>query len=244
MSTQERIRVVLDAFDAVERRDRARLDALYHPDVEFHWPPSLLAAWGGNAKMEGWDRFQPTAAERRMDPLVLAAGEDVVVHWHWRARAPEGELLDAPVLGVYRVRDGRLASARMFFFDGASVVDFLSGARRAGAGARAARRKGPLACDLEALTPPERERRADLGRRLLAARRRTEPLDDGYAAWFQPEAALAREALEFAMLERRCCPFLRIGVVFEEEPGAMRLELRGGEDVKLFLEAEMGLGRD
>jgi uncharacterized protein len=136
MNTQEHIRVVLDAFDAVERRDRARLDALYHPDVEFHWPPSLLDAWG-NARMESWDEVQPTKAERRMDPRVLAAGEDVVVQWHWRARGRHGRLLDAPVLGVYRVRDGRLASARMFFFDAASVLDFLKGERRARAGRQA-----------------------------------------------------------------------------------------------------------
>ncbi len=137
MNAQERVRVVLDAFDAVERRDRARLNALYHPLIEFHWPPSLLIAWGGNAKMEGWDQVQPTAAERRMDPRVLAADEDVVVQWHWRARGLDGELLETPVLGTYRVRDGKLACARMFFFDDTSVVDFLNRARRAQAAIQA-----------------------------------------------------------------------------------------------------------
>lgn len=131
MNTQGRIRLVLEAFDAVERRDRARLNALYHADVEFHWPPSLLIAWDGNATMEGWDQVQPTAAERRMDPRVAAADEDVVVQWHWRARGLDGELFETPVLGVYRVRDGKLADARMFFFDDASAVDFLNGVRRA-----------------------------------------------------------------------------------------------------------------
>jgi hypothetical protein len=36
--------IVLDAFAAVEGRDTDGLQALYHPDVEFHWPPSLIAS--------------------------------------------------------------------------------------------------------------------------------------------------------------------------------------------------------
>lgn len=105
-------------------------------------------------------------------------------------------------------------------------------------------RKIPIACNMEALTPEERARRADLGRRLLAARQRTRPLSDGYSVWFLSDTALARDVLDFAVLERRCCPFLRIGIVFEAEAGPMRLELRGGKGVKRFLEAEMGLGSD
>ena len=41
MSSSENIAVVLEAFRAVERRDRERLNALYHPEVEFHFPPAL-----------------------------------------------------------------------------------------------------------------------------------------------------------------------------------------------------------
>src|SRR5260370_932035 len=33
--------IVMAAFAAVERRDERRLAELYHPEIEFHWPPSL-----------------------------------------------------------------------------------------------------------------------------------------------------------------------------------------------------------
>ena len=42
MNAPERVRMMLDTFDAAERRDRARLNALCQPRIEFHWPPSLL----------------------------------------------------------------------------------------------------------------------------------------------------------------------------------------------------------
>jgi hypothetical protein len=38
MSECESVRIVLEAFNAVEQRDEPRLVRLYHPDVEFHWP--------------------------------------------------------------------------------------------------------------------------------------------------------------------------------------------------------------
>ena len=40
-----------------------------------------------------------------------------------------GERLDAPVLGLYEVRDGRFARAEMFHFDTAAIVGFLERAR-------------------------------------------------------------------------------------------------------------------
>jgi uncharacterized protein len=139
------IEVVLGAFRAVEERDREALLALYHPEVEFHDAPSL--PYGGvrrgkdtlRGRIEAapaasyigtWEPLQPTEAERRMDPQVLGAGEDgVVVRWRQRALAPNGERFDAPVLGLYGVRDGLLARAQMFHFDTVAVVEFLRRAR-------------------------------------------------------------------------------------------------------------------
>jgi len=42
MGTNENVAVVLETFRAVEQRDRQRLNELYHPEVEFRWPPSPL----------------------------------------------------------------------------------------------------------------------------------------------------------------------------------------------------------
>jgi uncharacterized protein len=131
--------VVLQAFRAVERRDREGLIALYHPEVEFHDAPSL--PYGGTLRgkeevarndgwRETWGPLQPTEAERSMDPRVVAAGDrEVVVLYRQRALDPAGERFDAPVLGLYEVRDGMFARAQMFHYDTAAVVDFMKRAK-------------------------------------------------------------------------------------------------------------------
>jgi hypothetical protein len=54
----------------------------------------------------------PSEAERRMDPRVVATSlEEVVVVWQQRGVSPTGDRLDSPVIGLYRVRDGKLARA-------------------------------------------------------------------------------------------------------------------------------------
>ncbi len=61
-----------------------------------------------------------------MDPRVVAAnGDEVVVLWRQRGLSPAGEQFDGEVLGLYRVREGKLARAQMFYFDTAAVASFL-----------------------------------------------------------------------------------------------------------------------
>ena len=83
---EENVRVVLDVFSAIERRDERRFRELIRTDLVIHWPPSL--PYGGissNLKREGstwsetWAPLQPTEAERKMDPRVAAASEKEVV---------------------------------------------------------------------------------------------------------------------------------------------------------------------
>lgn len=139
LSTEANTEVVLAIFSAIERRDPRRpnpswgLD-LFQPDVEFHWPPAL--PYGGTFRgpnREGptwsstWDPLQPTEAERRMNARVVAAGGDeVVILWHQRGVSPTGERFDGEVLGLYQVREGKLARAQMFYFDTAAVASFLA----------------------------------------------------------------------------------------------------------------------
>jgi ketosteroid isomerase-like protein len=52
-----------------------------------------------------------------------------VVLYRQRAIDPAGERFDAPVLGLYEVRDGKFARAQMFHYDTAAVVDFLTRAK-------------------------------------------------------------------------------------------------------------------
>jgi SnoaL-like domain len=73
-----------------------------------------------------WDPLQPTERERRMDPQVMATSEnDVVVRYQQRGVSPAGERFQTPVLGIYQVRDGKLARAQMFYFDAAAVLRCL-----------------------------------------------------------------------------------------------------------------------
>lgn len=141
--------IVLGVFSAVEARDRARLFALYHDDVELHEAPSL--PYGGTVRGKAalreqlatrphetwigtWGPLQPTAAERRMDPRVVAIdGGEVAVRYTQRAVSPAGERFASPVMGLYEVRDGKFARAQMFHFDTASILAFLERAARAGA---------------------------------------------------------------------------------------------------------------
>ena len=39
--------------------------------------------------------------------------------------SPTGDRFDGPVLGLYRVREGKLARAQMFCFDTSALIDFL-----------------------------------------------------------------------------------------------------------------------
>jgi ketosteroid isomerase-like protein len=139
------VEVLLQVFRAVEQRDVEDLFSLYHPDVEFHDAPSL--PYGGHVRgkhhlrellerapgetwLGTWGPLQPTEAERSMDPRVVAADDtEVVVLYRQRAVDPTGDRLDAPVLGLYEVREAKLVRAQMFHFDTAALVEFLTRAK-------------------------------------------------------------------------------------------------------------------
>jgi ketosteroid isomerase-like protein len=141
MSTAQNVEVMLEIFRRIERRDPRRPQenpaALFHPDIELHWPSSL--PYGGVARglaPEGrtwaktWTPLQPTEAERSMDPRVVASKDDeVVILWRQRGRSAAGERHDSEVLGLYRLRDGRLVRGQMFYFDIAGVLAFLARAQ-------------------------------------------------------------------------------------------------------------------
>jgi ketosteroid isomerase-like protein len=136
--------VMLEVFRAIERRDARRFAELVHPDFEIQWPPSL--PYGGTYRefeadprqgrptwAETWSPLQPTVAERRMDPRIVAASDDggeVVVLWRQRGVSRAGERFDGLVLGLYQLRDGRLARAQMFYFDTVALARFLAEAKR------------------------------------------------------------------------------------------------------------------
>jgi hypothetical protein len=96
----------------------------------------------------------------------------------------------------------------------------------------------PIVCELNALTPEERERRrVALGNiaRMIIGR---DELADGFELRFDAQLDLAALGAWIA-LERRCCPFLHFRL--DIGPGnRTRLSLTGGPGVKEFLRIEMG----
>jgi ketosteroid isomerase-like protein len=131
--------VVLDVLDAVERRDAPRLAELYHPDIEFHWPPSLpysgvhrgAAVSGMSLRFaQVWLPLQPTENERRMDPLVVAAqGSEVVVRYSWKGRDAAGTVFETPTMAHYQVQDQKLVRAQMYHYDLVGLANFVRAAR-------------------------------------------------------------------------------------------------------------------
>jgi hypothetical protein len=62
-----------------------------------------------------------------MDPRVVAANEnEVVVLWRQRGVSPLGDRFDGEGLGLYQIREAKLARAQMFYFDTAAVASFLA----------------------------------------------------------------------------------------------------------------------
>jgi ketosteroid isomerase-like protein len=113
--------VVLQVFRSVEERNPRLAAEVYHDDLEFHWPrplPYAGSSYGLKASLERrpgwaetWNPFQ-SEAERGLGARVVASSEDeVVVLWHQRGRDRAGRWLATPVLGLYQVRDGKLARA-------------------------------------------------------------------------------------------------------------------------------------
>jgi ketosteroid isomerase-like protein len=140
--------VVLGVFSAIEERDAEKLFALYHDDVESHEAASL--PYGGTVRGKAvmrkqlatapettwlgtWGPLQPTEAERRMDPRVVAtSGGEVAVLYVQRAISPSGERFESPVIGLYEVREGKFARAQMFHLDTAAILAFLERAGQPG----------------------------------------------------------------------------------------------------------------
>jgi hypothetical protein len=101
----------------------------------------------------------------------------------------------------------------------------------------------PLACDLTALDPEQRERHQVHTRQLFASVQDIQELPDGYAFRLPIEADTILKAAKFINLERLCCPFFNFALEVEPEGGPLWLKLTGREGVKQFLQAEFNLDK-
>jgi ketosteroid isomerase-like protein len=131
------IDVVRRLFDAVEARDLDRVLDCYSDDVEIAeaevlpyggvWRGREGAAGHAEAFMRAWGGLQGPE-ESRLDARLWGDGAGTVCAvFHHRARdRVSGNRFDAPEVGIYRIRDGRVAASQMFHADSAAVIRFLS----------------------------------------------------------------------------------------------------------------------
>lgn len=100
-------------------------------------------------------------------------------------------------------------------------------------------RESPFYCDRGALSPAERTRHFDvLGPTLRDKRREVRELPDGYEFRFAADAQTYRELSEWIEGERRCCPFMDLGLRVTPEGGPLWLRVTGRPGTKQFIEAD------
>src|SRR6476646_5178130 len=111
----------------------------------------------------------------------------------------------------------------------------------------------PLACNINALSAPQRERHRALGEKLRRSVVERVELSNGYTLVLDPgrlpldaagEPYCVVEVAQWGDLEARCCPFLEFGIELPASGKTVRLRLTGGKLVKEFLETELGLGKE
>lgn len=99
--------------------------------------------------------------------------------------------------------------------------------------------EAPIVCTMTLLTPAERDRHAELRRRLPAAAEGFEERDGGYSFRFPRRPEVLAQVAEFAALESRCCPFFSIGLELPAGEPFAWLHLTGPAGVKEFIQAEL-----
>lgn len=137
--SQGNVEVIQSLFRGVEERDLEAYLAGWNREIVVREPGSL--PYGGEYRgLEGvkrhaaawlrtWSPLQP-GDERKLGAAFVDAGDDVVVRWRLRARASDGDrTLDMPMVSLYKLRDGKVALAQMFYTDTVEVLRFLEGAR-------------------------------------------------------------------------------------------------------------------
>jgi len=93
----------------------------------------------------------------------------------------------------------------------------------------------PIVCNLAAFTEDQEKRHRAVLAMLLAAKPAIEEIPGGIAFTFVSEPALCQAAMEFATLERLCCPFLTFRLELAPRGGPLMLTLTGPDGTKDIL---------
>jgi hypothetical protein len=96
-------------------------------------------------------------------------------------------------------------------------------------------------CNTKTLTPAERARHKQLGDKLAAERRAVVETEQGYEFQFSPKSVSLAELAEWVAAESKCCPFFDFHIDVEGMGSLLCLRLTGGEGIKAFIRAEIGV---
>jgi hypothetical protein len=96
----------------------------------------------------------------------------------------------------------------------------------------------PIACDLTALTPDQRQQQVVLATQLAEAVETVEELPNGYAFHYRTDATTWQTVTTWIEWERQCCPFLTF-TLERTGAGPIWLRLTGADGVKDFLAAHL-----
>jgi hypothetical protein len=103
--------------------------------------------------------------------------------------------------------------------------------------------ESPFACEMNALTPKQRQRHSELLHELMASQHEIVELPDGYSLRFSATPQLFQSLAEFVVYEHLCCPFFDLDLSLERENGPLWLRLRGRPGVKEFIRSELNLSQ-
>lgn len=99
----------------------------------------------------------------------------------------------------------------------------------------------PLVCVPDAIAREDRAAHFALGKRLfLEVAEEREDLPDGMVLRLPVDAL--PDTTRFIANERKCCPFLQIGITIAASASAFELKLTGPIGTRELIDAELGLG--
>ncbi len=100
--------------------------------------------------------------------------------------------------------------------------------------------RSPFRCDMGAIEPTQRKQHIATTVAVFRTVEEIHELPNGYAFRLPNEATMLPQTAEFIMREKLCCPFFGFSVKVEPEGGPLWLCLTGAEEIKPFIQAEIG----
>jgi hypothetical protein len=97
----------------------------------------------------------------------------------------------------------------------------------------------PVVCDCSALTSEQMKQHTARTIELLKSVKEVRTIADGYALRVPDLDNVLFKVAEFIEYDRKCCPFLRHGVMVEPDDGAIWLHLGGSPEACEYLQGEL-----